>query len=314
VRRRTLLATPVVGLLAACDGEEGADPAVVTVDPAAVQREEPLEQIDPSSVNLPLDMAVMAVVATDWTAAPMHLDGVLLGYGDEGERLRYTAVDQQGTLLWEALRPLACTGAALSRDRDGRAIAVLPDVSVEDGQIAAMSLTGYDLSTAEVLWGPTPVPGPQAAPGMVFAGSGDQPMGEGGPRVAIDAGTGEVAVSEEALDGGRILAEHLGVMLHMDGEELVATGTAEGTESWRVATPGPGPAGDPDPWRHRPRQRPGRGRGDEQDRCGGGRPRRARSRRHRTACGLRPRHGDDRAGDGSHGAGRQRLRGRAMAP
>src|SRR5699024_9861602 len=48
---------------------------------------------------------------------------------------------------------------------------------------------------------------------------------------------GEVAVSEEALDGGRILAEHLGVMLHMDGEELVATGTAEGTESWRVALP-----------------------------------------------------------------------------
>src|SRR5699024_9878581 len=208
-------------------------------------------------------------------------------------------------------------------------------VSVEDGQIAAMSLTGYDLSTAEVLWGPTPVPGPQAAPGMVFAGSGDQPMGGGGPRVAIDAGTGEgggaeealgggrsraaaragaVGVSEAATDVGRILAEHLGVMLHMDGEELVATGTAEGTESWRVATPGPGPAGDPDPWRHRPRQRPGRGRGDEQDRCGGGRPRRARSRRHRTACGLRPRHGDDRAGDGSHGAGRQRLRGRAMAP
>ena len=240
MRRRALLAAaPLAAGLVACDSDRTADSgtAVVTVDPAVTQREEPLEQIDPASVNLPLDMTAMAVVATDWTATPLHLDGVLLGYGDEGEHLRFTAADQQGTLLWEALRPLACTGAALSRDRDDRAIAVLPDVSAEDGRIAAVSLTGYDLATAEILWGPAPVPGPQAAPGLVFAGTGDQPMGEGGPRVALDAGTGELALAEEDLEGGRILAEHLGMVLHTEGGDLVATSATEGTESWRITLP-----------------------------------------------------------------------------
>lgn len=55
--------------------------------------------------------------------------------------------------------------------------------------------------------------------------------------MAVDAGTGEPALSEQDLDGGRILAEHLGMVLHTDGGDLVATTAAEGTESWRTTLP-----------------------------------------------------------------------------
>lgn len=239
-RRALLVALPLAaGVLTACEGSSGDDAAgpVEPVDPAVTRLDRTLDAVDPTSVRLPLEMTVMIVVDPGWSAAPLELEGVLLGFAQEEDALRYSAVAQDGTVLWEARRPLSCTGAALSRGPDDRTVAVLPDIATDDDAIAATTVTAYDLSTADTLWGPTETPGPQAAPGLVFAGTGDEPMGAGGPRRALTAATGEVALTEEELDGGRILAEHLGTVLHTDGADLVATSAADLQELWRLALP-----------------------------------------------------------------------------
>src|SRR5699024_3211458 len=105
-----------------------------------------------------------------------------------------------------------------------------------EGDFPAMTLTGYDLRTAEPLWGPVEAPGPQAAPGLVHAAPTDQPMGEGGPRTALSGATGEPLLQEEDLAGGRILGEHLGTGVHLAGSELRASG-ADGEELWSIPLP-----------------------------------------------------------------------------
>lgn len=180
----------------------------------------------------------MIVVDPGWTATPLERDGIFLGYADDEDRLRFRATAQDGTRLWEAQRPLSCTGYALSATSEGTAIAVLADVAPRAESLPGTTLTAYDLATAETLWGPVEVPGPQAAHGLVFAASGEQPMGQGEPRTALSADTGEVVMSEQDLDGGRILAEHGGVLVRTDGEELVALTAAGADELWRTELPG----------------------------------------------------------------------------
>lgn len=63
-------------------------------------------------------------------------------------------------------------------------------------------------------------------------------MGAGGPRIVLSAATGEPALAEDDLEGGRILAEHGGVILHTADTELVALAAADGSELWRTALPG----------------------------------------------------------------------------
>lgn len=255
MRRRSLALVLPLGLLAlaACDpggpGGAGTEPARapdIDVDPAPVPIGRLADPVDVTELRLPLEMTVMIVVDPGWTSTPLERDGIFLGYSDEGDRLRFRAADQDGTLLWEAQRPLSCTGFALTADADGRAIAVLADTAAgeaSDESLPAMTMTGYDLRTAERLWGPTEVPGPQAGQGLVFAAPGDQPMGTGGPRIALAPATGETALADEELGGGRILAEHAGTIVRTDGEELVALtvahadADADAAELWRIAMP-----------------------------------------------------------------------------
>lgn len=251
MRRRSFALALPLGLLAlsACDsgdpGGAGDGPTRapdLDVDPAPVPIGELAEAVDVTELRLPLEMIVMIVVDPGWTSTPLERDGIFLGYSDEGDRLRFRAADQDGTLLWEAQRPLSCTGFALTADAEGRAIAVLADTAAseaDDEALPAMTMTGYDLRTAEALWGPTEVPGPQAGQGLVFAAPGDQPMGTGGPRIALSPATGETALADEELDGGRILAEHAGTLVHTDGDDLVARAVADAGagELWRIAMP-----------------------------------------------------------------------------
>lgn len=248
MRRRTLALTLPLGLLAlaACDSDEPANPSKgtgapsdvdVEVDPAPTVVEERADTVDANELRLPLEMTPMIVVDPGWTATPLERDGIFLGYSDAGDRLRFRAVAQDGTLLWQAQRPLSCTGYGLSADPDGTAIAVLADTASEGGDPLATSLTGYDLRTAEVRWGPVEVPGPQAAQGMVYSATEEAPMGSSQTRTALVAGTGEIALTEEELDGGRILAEHGGVVVMIDGGELVALEAADGEQRWRIALP-----------------------------------------------------------------------------
>lgn len=243
MRRRDLALSLPLGLLmlSACEssGAGGGqdDPTSapdIAVDPEPTVLGERAEPLDVTELRLPLEMTVMIVVDPGWTATPLERDGLFLGYREEADRLRFIAAEQDGTLLWEAQRPLSCTGFALSADADGRAIAVLADTGSGPGE---MSLTAYDLSTAETLWGPTEVPGPQAGQGLVFAAPGEEPMGEGGPRIALVPATGEAALADGDLDDGRILAEHAGTIVHTEGKDLVAAAAEDAAELWRTALP-----------------------------------------------------------------------------
>src|SRR5699024_1273527 len=176
MRRRTFALSLPLGLamLSACGPETTEeDPAALPdppsdLEPETVTNGEKAESVDLSTVSLPLEMTTMIVVDPGWTSTPLERDGMFLAYDDTGDRLRFVAADQDGTVLWEADRPLICTAFALSQDVDGRAVATLGDISPGDEGPWVMSLRGYDLRTAETLWGPTGVPGPQAGQGLVF--------------------------------------------------------------------------------------------------------------------------------------------------
>ena len=243
MRRRDVLATLPLGLLglAACGPEESgpespaAAPPVEHTEPAAVG--ERAEVVEYTELRLPLEMTPMVVVDPGWTAVPLQLDGIFLGYREEEAHLRFLAVDQDGTVLWRADRPLSCTGFVLTRGPEDAPVAVLADLAEATGdELPATTLTGYDLRTAEPLWGPAAALGPQAAPGLVHAAPTDQPMGEGGPRTALSGATGEPLLRDEDLVGGRILGEHLGMVVHLAGSELRASG-ADGEELWSIPLP-----------------------------------------------------------------------------
>ncbi len=244
MRRRTLLATPpLLALLAACSSSEPAPtqptpaaPAAPVEDPAPRRRGEVAPRVAPEEMRLPLEMTPMIVVDPGWTATPQQLDGVFVGYRESEDWLTYLAVDQDGTVLWEADRPLSCTGFTLTRGADDRPLVVLADLASAPDSVGTMTLTGYDLRTAEPLWGPVAAPGAQAALGLVFAEPTNAPMGAGGPRTALSGADGEVAVAEAELAGGRVLAEHLGTILTIDGATLIASNTA-GQRLWTMDMP-----------------------------------------------------------------------------
>lgn len=235
MRRRTLLLALPAGALAACEADtpaatETPRPAPeIDIDPAPTVLGERAELVDPTTLRLTLEMTVMLVVNPGWNTAPQELDGIFLGLDDSGDRLRFTALDQDGTALWAAQRPHGHAAFALSRTAGGRGVAVLTDRA--SGEEEGLTATGYDLRTAEVLWGPAAVPGPFRTPGLGVAAE------EQGPRVALSAETGEALLREEELEGGRLVAEHLGTVLHTEGEELVARHGTALAELWRTPLP-----------------------------------------------------------------------------
>lgn len=225
-RRALLVSLPLLGL-AACGPEEGEEEkatAAPVENPEPVRVGEQAELIDYKNVRLPLEMIPMIVVDPGWSAAPQQLDGIFLGYREEATHLRFLAVDQDGTVLWQADRPLDCTGFALTRGAEDTPVAVLAD-------LGGTSLTGYDLRTADTLWGPVQVPGPLAGPGLVHTASAD-----GGSRTALSGATGATLLREEDLDGGRLLGEHLGTVVQLAGSELRSS-NADGEELWTLSLP-----------------------------------------------------------------------------
>ncbi len=224
--RRVAVALAAIGLLAACSDEQPA------VDPDPV----PLEEPAPASTSVtesavPLALSGQPLLDPGWDQVPKELDGYLLGlvHPGDGEPLRFVAVREDGTLLWQAERPPSCTGYALSW-ADDRPVAVLTDVAPGGGDtISETTASAYDLESGELLWGPTPVPGPHQGPGTVFAAPAPgAAMGETGPRVALDPATGEEWEVDEC---DVVVGEYGGVVLTADDDVLTANG--RGT-SWEL--------------------------------------------------------------------------------
>lgn len=260
MRRGPLALVLAVVALAACGADDPA-PAPVDPTPTPIEEQAPAAEVDETSV--PLALSGQPVLDPGWDQVPKELDGLLLGlvHPDDGEPLRFVAAREDGTLLWEAERPPSCTGYALS-DVDGRPVAVLTDVAPGSGDsITETTASAYDLATGELLWGPTPVPGPHQGPGAVFAAPAPgATMGDTGPRVVLDPATGEVLADEE--DGGAVVGEYAGVVLTAADGVLTAEGRADwklpladlGLDEAPVALPGveapPGTAllGEPGDW------------------------------------------------------------------
>lgn len=197
------------------------------VDPTPELLDHPAEVVEPGTLRLPLEMTVMIVVAPGWTGAPQQLDGIFLGHRTVEDAVHHTAVHEDGRLLWTAARPLGAEATVLTRGPDGAALAVLADRD-EGG---STTLTALDLRTARTVWGPVPVPAQPLGPGLLVTGA------DGGSRTLLDPATGEVAHSESQPAGIRLLAEHLGTALLLDGTELIAHDLARAEDRWRLSLP-----------------------------------------------------------------------------
>lgn len=75
------------------------------------------------------------------------------------------------------------------------------------------------------------MPGPHQGPGLVYAEPSAEPMGATGPRVALDADTGEPVLDE--TEEQQVIGEYHGTAVISDGPDLVAVSTRDGDELWR---------------------------------------------------------------------------------
>ena len=209
VRIGVVLTAAVV--LSACSSGQQTE-LLPDYDPEPQQVNSPAGTTDTSDLRLPLQLAEGQVVAPGWRTPPHTADGVSLSAEHHEDVLTFRAVDVTGTVLWEAQRPLSCTGFTLTSDGDQH-VAVLTDIDAEVQTFGHTVASGYDLHSGEQLWGPVEVPGPHQGPGTVFASPPEAAMGSNGPKVVLDPATGEVLLDEREIQDIRILGEFYGTIL-----------------------------------------------------------------------------------------------------
>lgn len=174
------------------------------------------------------------VVDPGWDALPLESGGVYLAPVVEDDRVIFTAVSEEGTVLWTAERPMLCSAFIVTASDDGP-LAILMDISAGELTMSETTISAYDLNTGAKRWGPVDVPGPHVGPGLVFAAPPPESMGDGGPRRAIDPATGNTIADESEDTDSTILGESDGVVLLVDERSLVAR-TAEGPELWSLSS------------------------------------------------------------------------------
>lgn len=240
---RSLVAVISAVIVTACGTS---DHALPDYNPEPVEVGQPAPEVDKADLQLPLQLEQNRLVDPDWQTPPRYLDDVFLSAADAEEVLTFRAVDTTGTTLWEAERPLSCTGFTLS-STNGEHYAVLTDIRSSDDSFGETTASAYDLHTGNAVWGPVNVPGPHQGPGTVFAAPTDEAMGEAGPKVVLDPATGEVLLDETEQTDTEILGEFHGTVLIAHQEQVQAYDRADlaesGLESEPVWTIGPGAFG-----------------------------------------------------------------------
>ena len=137
-------------------------------DPQPAQVNAPAAEVKKDELRLPLQFTHQSVVAPGWQTPPHSADGVFLSAGHHDDVLTFRAVDDTGTILWEAQRPLSCTGFTLTT-ANNEGYAVLTDIDADVQTFGHTVAAAYDLHTGGQVWGPVEVPGPHHGPGTVFA-------------------------------------------------------------------------------------------------------------------------------------------------
>lgn len=237
-RQATLAASVAVVLaLTACTSgseAEGQDPAEVeSLDRDPSIRSEELPVADTSDVRLPTQFDQLVTIEPAWDLPIQRGGSVFLSAEETDRALVFRAVDSSGTVRWSAERPLACAGFVVTRDADGRDLAVLTDAEASDDDLSVTTASAYDLGSGEQVWGPVEVPGPHTGPGLVFEAPPEGFMGEGGESRALDPTTGESR--DEA--GGRTIGEFDGTILRVQGDGVV-TGTSASGDEWSAPLSG----------------------------------------------------------------------------
>ncbi|SMX83176.1 PQQ-binding-like beta-propeller repeat protein [Brevibacterium antiquum] len=182
-----------------------------------------LDAIDASDLQLPLIVEPLELVEPDWDLDVKHLGDVFLSARSGDARLGFSAVDSNGTTLWQAQRPTGCTGFTVTADNEGKPLAVLTDSASDESCTTEVTASAYDLETGEQRWGPTEVPGPMQGPGSLFSSD------DGDEAVALDPDTGETV---EESSNSRVLGEFQGTILSVDEDTLFASD--EGKTAWKI--------------------------------------------------------------------------------
>lgn len=208
-------------------------------DPAPSVLESPAPEVDRQTFRLPLQFTDAPVVNPGWQTPPQYTDGVFLSAEHAEDVLTFRAVDSSGTLLWEADRPLSCTGFTIT-SHDDLHYAVLTDIDAEVQSLGNTVASAYDLHSGERVWGPVDVPGPHIGPGTVFAAPPEQAMGASDAKVVLDPASGDIIVDEREHEV-KVLGEFHGTVLTVDAQAIqahraadLATGGLEAEPLWTV--------------------------------------------------------------------------------
>jgi hypothetical protein len=167
-----------------------------------------------------------------WDVPPLESHGVYLAPLVKEDRVIFTAVSEEGVVLWTAERPMLCSAFVVTASEVGP-LAVLMDITAGDFTMSKTTVSAYDLRTGAKRWGPVDVPGPHLGPGLTFAASPPATIGEIGPRLAIDPATGNTLADESREAGLIVLGESDGIVLLADDANLVAR-TAEEPALWSL--------------------------------------------------------------------------------
>lgn len=216
-----VLTVAMLSISSCAYGESVGREAVPDYDPTPQTVNSAAPEADTKQWRIPLQLQDLPTVDPQWATKPKHSNDIFLAADDADGILTYRAVDSSGTVLWEAERPQSCTGFALTSVAED-SIAVLSDVEPSGEGFGTTTVSGYELSTGERMWGPVDVAGQHVGPGAVFASSPASQIGEIRPKVVLDPATGQVLLDESEHEQVRIVGEYHGTILVMQDGQLQA--------------------------------------------------------------------------------------------
>ncbi|SMX96155.1 hypothetical protein BSP109_02925 [Brevibacterium sp. Mu109] len=79
-----------------------------------------LPAAEADELRVPNTFDALPLVEIDWDIAPQELDGVFVAFRETDGALEFSAVAENGTVLWAAERPINCGGFALTTTTTGQ--------------------------------------------------------------------------------------------------------------------------------------------------------------------------------------------------
>lgn len=151
----TASATAALLALAACTSEpEHQEP---NYEPSPQTVESQVAEAEDQDLRLPYQLEEAPLLDPVWDSPPQQAGGIYLAPGETDGILTFTALDTDGIVLWQAERPLSCTGFAITNDGT-QDLAVLTDLEPNEDSFGTTTATAYNLKTGEHLWGPSRYP------------------------------------------------------------------------------------------------------------------------------------------------------------